>query len=629
MISTRPNRPRAAQGPIPADIGHTRHNFNPSTHRIDRPNIATSETRPSPHKPHRRTPRPQASGPISSGLVSYTSTISALPKPLILRPISGPPLQSPIEITTEHAILGRAVDCSVVLPHETVSRRHAALARHGKLWFLDDLASRHGTALNGVPLQPSKPAGLEHDDTITIGPWSFRVDLGLTTRPIGATLITPAEPMRAGAPRVERVPERELAWSAQQRLDLLINASAALYAAADEAQLRQSALAAACAGSGYPRAAWLKPNSTDDTVELLASKLPTAEDATHIAFSQSLIKEAAKGQTARLTEQSTRTDYAQSIADLGIHSALCVPISVGSAVVALLYLDARGQESPVSNHAAGFCQALSQICSLALASLRREELERRQQRLDGDLAAAREAQQFIMPPAQGRHSSLDYAMRATPGRAVAGDLFDLIPLDADRLAVVIGDVAGKSLGAGILMATTQAYLHAMLTRYQDPARALITLNQYLVGRMPPDRFITMWVGIIDARTGSVVFVDAGHGHFLLVRNQSGRAPLVERIRTVTGIPVAIDESYQYANEHLHLAPGDRLVLYSDGISEQRSPAGEEFGLDRVRTLLVASTSPAADVDALFNGVQAFAQTATWDDDATVASLTIRPAVPTT
>lgn len=541
---------------------------------------------------------------------------------LRLEPVVGPALVGTLRVDTEHAVMGRAVDCQLALPHETVSRRHAALSYHAGQWFITDQGSRHGTTLNGVSLAANKPAAIETGDLLSLGPWTFRVSIGPSSLPTGTSIIA-STIAPSGPQRVERVPERELSWMAQQRLDLLIRASARINAAPSEQQIYDIALDAARAGSGYSRAAWLRPvDAAADMAQVeVAACQPSATVAPgNFSFSQSLIREAATGQLARLTDENPPQDYGQSIVSLGIHSALCAPIMVGGAVAAYLYLDARGQESPVQAHAAGFCQALSQICGLALANMRREDLERRQQRIEAELAAAREAQQLIMPPASGVHGSLRYSMRNTPGRTVAGDLFDIVPLDEHRLAICLGDVSGKSIGAGLLMATTQAYLHAAIARYQDAARALIALNNYLDTRCAMDRFVTMWVGVLDARTGSVVFVDAGHGHWAVKRR--GRAP--ERVPSRGGIPIAIDAEYQYVGESLALEPGDRLIVYSDGISEQRSPEGEEFGVHRLLQTIAESDDPQSDVDRLFVAVERFAKTHLWDDDATAASIELIP-----
>jgi serine phosphatase RsbU (regulator of sigma subunit) len=535
---------------------------------------------------------------------------------LRLEPVNGPEMTAPLVAASRFATAGRAADCQVCLLHETVSRRHATFSeRHGH-WFVSDLGSRHGTYVNGVKLEPNAPAGLEPDDLLRIGPWTFRIGIGHDRTRSSATIA----PSGMTTERIERVPERELAWAAQQRLNLLIECSAAINAAATEESLVRAALDAALAGSGYRRVAWLRAGQTGDGVEIVGFKSVVPERPDGFAFSQSLIREAARGNLARLTEDAP-LDYGQSIASLGIHSALCAPLMLGGTVAGYLYFDARGQESPVHPEAAGFCQAIARMCGLALANLKRADLEQRQRRNEADLTTAREAQQLIMPPARGEVGAVSYALRVRPGRTVAGDLFDVVTLSEGKVGICIGDVTGESIGAGVLMVGTQAYLHGALARLQDPAAALMEVNRYLTSRSAMNMFVTMWLGVIDAAAGSVCYVDAGHGHWLIKR-AGGKAP--EAPPRPGGIPVAIDSSYHYENERMAISPGDRLILYSDGLLEQCSPTGEQFGLQRV-IAAVSGTGRAveADADALFDAVRRFACTDMLDDDATVAAVEVR------
>ena len=533
---------------------------------------------------------------------------------LRLEPVSGPDIHLAPIGAGGFATLGRAAECEVCLLHETVSRRHATLAARSGRWFVTDLGSRHGTFLNGVRLEANAPAAVLPEDLLRVGPWTLRVQIGESRARSSATL----HPSPQTTQRVERVPERELAFIAQHRLNLLVECSAAINAAGSEQSLIGAALDAALAGSGYKRVAWLRQSG--DSVEILGFKSASnRERAEGFTFSQSLIREAASGQIARLTEDGP-INYGQSIATLGIHSALCAPIVFGAAVAGFLYFDARGQESPVHPEAAGFCQAISRMCGLAMSNLKRVELEQRQRRLDADLTAAREAQQLIMPPNSGHVGRVRYALRSRPGRTVAGDLFDLVELEDGRVALCIGDVVGESISAGIIMASTQAYLHAALQRHQDAAQALAAVNRYLTLRCALNMYVTMWVGIIDPAAGIVRFVDAGHGHWLIRR--AGREP--EHLPFPGGIPVAIEPTYPYACDELAISPGDRLILYSDGLLEQRSPAGEEFGRPRIIATLAQSPTVEKDTDELFAAVQRFACTDMLDDDATAASIEILP-----
>lgn len=534
---------------------------------------------------------------------------------LRLEPVSGPEISAPTLAAAEFATLGRAAECQVCLLHETVSRRHASLSgKHGR-WFITDLGSRHGTYVNGVRLEPNAPAALETDDLLRIGPWTFRVGIGSDRPRATATLVQRG----LTTERIERVPERELGWAAQQRLNLLIECSAAINAAGTEEALVRAALDAAIAGSGYRRVAWLRGAAGGDGAEVIGFKSNGPEDVSQFAFSQSLIREAGSGQLARLTEDGP-VQYGQSIASLGIHSALCAPIVLGASVAGFLYFDARGQESPVHPEAAGFCQAIARMCGLSLANLKRAELEQRQRRLDADLSTAREAQQLIMPPLRGEVGRVAYALRMRPGRTVAGDLFDVVPLEGGRVAVCIGDVTGESIGAGIMMASTQSFLHGALMREQDAARALEEVNRYLTSRSAMNMFVTMWVGIIDPAASVLRFVDAGHGHWLIKR-AGGKPPEVPP--RVGGIPVAIDSGHRYQTGEVPIAKGDRLILYSDGLLEQRSPSGEQFGRARVTQAVSApGRSVQEDVDALFEAVRGFACTDLLDDDATAAAVEV-------
>ena len=235
-----------------------------------------------------------------------------------------------------------------------------------------------------------------------------------------------------------------------------------------------------------------------------------------------------------------------------------------------------------------------------------------------------------MPPGEGRAGPVMYRLHASPGRFVAGDLFDFIPIDADRTAVLLGDVVGKGIAAGMVMANIQAHLMRLLTHTCDPAKAVTEVSALL--HRSSDRyaketdgaplFLSIWVGVIDRRAGSVIYVDGGHGHWLVRRADGETAqPQTQRGMLVGVMPDAV-----YASESFPFAAGDRVVLFSDGVIEQRSPEGDEFGLVRVRDLLRTSADVGEDVRRIIEAVTKHAGTAApgadsaFADDVTVASI---------
>lgn len=594
--------------------------------------------------------------------VSISDQMLSAVAPLVLEPVVGPPM-SPITIDPgKPTVIGRSSTCQVILADESVSRRHAQVHQASGQWFVTDLGSRHGTLVNMTALAANGLAPLSHGDLLGLGPWTFRVR---TSEQAAASHITTDDRLTEQE-RVERVAEREMAAITQNRLNLLMNCAAALAGVSDEGKLARAIVSAAIEGTGFPRAAILRevrPTSNEFDVVCVrgpndgrepgvSSPVATAHS---LRFSTSLISAARSGDLAQLKSDAAMAGGA-SIISLGIQTAMCAPITIGGVVSAFLYLDARTGETggargfmggfsaagPSSNlpgsrgtgggagprttaiqqDAAAFCMALAKMYSLAMSNILREQLALRQATIEKDLAAAREAQRLIVPPEEGCVGGVRYAMRMRSGRYVAGDLFDVVELGDGRVAVFLGDVAGKGIGAAILMATAQTHLSASLRAHKDPAVAVAEVNHYLCARVAQNKFISLWLGVFDPATRQVSFVDAGHGHWLVVERGEAGSASIRRIEAVGGLPLGIEADGAYQAEHFTLKPGDRVVVFSDGVVEQPGQDAVLFGLPRAIEAITTSASEAEDVKRLFDAVMAYAQTDSLSDDTTVASIGI-------
>lgn len=518
------------------------------------------------------------------------------------------------------ATLGRAMECEIVLTDETVSRRHATVSCHGGQWYVQPHSTRSPTKLNGVTLPAGQPSSLRTGDVLHIGPVLFRASAGSDhSRPL-ATIDDAGASASAG--RIERVgaepASRGPGSVSDQRLRVLVTTLEKLAQAGEPEALAKLVADSAAAGSGYARAAVLRRLDAVGQVALVAAS-GEAGDLSAMRFSRSLLTQAATGQTAIMTSASREMapQHSQSIAELNIHSALCAPIQVAGALVGFLYLDARGRESAVRRDAAGFCEALATAYAFALGESSRAELQRRQSELAIELSAAREVQQLILPPEGGVTGPARFAVRINPGLFVAGDFFDVFELPGGRTAICMGDVAGHGVGPALLMSATLSYLHADLLRHGDPVQAVNAVNRFAAPRFSGGRFASAFVAVLEP-DGRLTFVDAGHGHWML-RSGSG-APHRPPLRG--HIPIGIDAEYDYAEATVMLGPGDRLVLYSDGVIEQRSPSGEPFGRERLIECLASTADPDADVEAIFRGLAKFSGSPRLDDDATAASITL-------
>ncbi len=512
---------------------------------------------------------------------------------------------------TKDALIGRAAESDVCLLHEGVSRRHATLVARQGQWFIADQGSSRGTYLNGVRLEKLAPTRVVSGDLVAIGPLAFRAWIGGEAP---STVVTVDEGSSAGQ-RVERVAPGPMPGPAK-RLKLLTDCIARMQSAISDERLAREALSSALRGSGYTRGAILSPLAEGREVTVVVSQRANESDATEFRFSRALILAAATGESAMLSRETQRLQ-SHSIAEMGIHSALCVPVKLGEATAGYLYLDARGGESQVQQDAAGFCEAVATAYGLALANLKRAELERRQREIAEDLAAAHEAQRFMLPAVEGDLGFARYAMEMRPGVFVAGDLFDVIPLGPDAAAVFIGDVAGHGVGAAMVMALVQSHLNALIAGTRDPASAVAGVNRFLATRSFGGRFVSLWLGVFE-RSGRLRYVDAGHGYAVV--RPAGAASRPGTIASETGIPMGVDPDYEYRAEEVQLSPGDRVVLFTDGLVEQRGPGGEQLGAERLAGALAGAGSPFEDVSRLFDALTRFAGARTLDDDATGASI---------
>src|SRR5690606_26649154 len=203
----------------------------------------------------------------------------------------------------------------------------------------------------------------------------------------------------------------------------------------------------------------------------------------------------------------------------------------------------------------------------ALSNLKRKEIEQRHAMMQAELHAGAEAQRWILPKRQGAFGSIAYIGESRPGLHLGGDFFDVIPLGEDRLAVSLGDVTGKGVSASVLMTTSQGFLHAALQQHGDPHRAVMDLCRFVHPRRPENKFVTLWVGVFDGNSRRLRYVDAGHGHALLLRASGAIEPLCSG----GGLPIGILDTSDYLEQTIEMTDGARALIVSDGIVEQFDP----------------------------------------------------------
>ena len=280
-----------------------------------------------------------------------------------------------------------------------------------------------------------------------------------------------------------------------------------------------------------------------------------------------------------------------SIAEQQIQTMMSVPLQTEDQVIGLVYVDSRSFVHEFTPDDLNLLTVLANVAAIRIEHELLQQLREQEERRTQDLKQAAEIQRGILPRGAPAVRGVDLAGHNAPSRTVGGDYYDFITYPDGRVAVVLADVAGKGMSAALLMSNLQARVQILAEEPSDLAGLMQRLDQSIAANSPENRFITMFLGLIDPAAGSLVFSNAGHNPPLLIR-ESGEEERLEAMGTVLGVLPEIG----YEEKRQEFRPGDLLVIYSDGVTEAESPEGEEFGEQRLADLLVAHRhEPAAEI----------------------------------
>jgi sigma-B regulation protein RsbU (phosphoserine phosphatase) len=213
---------------------------------------------------------------------------------------------------------------------------------------------------------------------------------------------------------------------------------------------------------------------------------------------------------------------------------------------------------------------------------RLREVEQQAQRLENELEIARQVQQNLFPKELPQPEAWQFAALCRPARAVGGDYYDLFDIDSARIAFALGDVSGKGLGPSLLMSSVHTLIRSASPEELEHLPRLISrLNDHLERSTSPEMFVTLFVGVLDTKTGSLRYVNGGHNPPMLLPGGGAGPVRLER----GGIVVGILPKTPYREGQVHLDPGSLLVLYSDGVTEAVNENGDMFEEERLLEVL--------------------------------------------
>lgn len=540
----------------------------------------------------------------------------------MLQMLGGPAVGRLYKLTSDLTVIGRSLDCDLVLDPKTVSRRHAEIARRRDEYLIRDLESTRGTFLDGRRV--TRPTPLWNEARIQLG----EVTLKFLSRP------------------VEVHDDDEDQSTIFAAVDLLVADDRAIAIARPEEKLRAlqkisrefggELLLDALLGRVLDSLFDIFHQASGGFVLLEGPDKELAPEAVKarsgrgggVIVSKTVLDRVMKGGQAVLSKDS-REDLgeARSIAESRIRSLMCVPIldakrrPVG--VVQIYADEGRGR---FSEEDLDLLASVASQISVAVQNARMHRDLLQQREFERELQFARQVMQALLPERPSSVSGYEFWDCYEPARHVGGDYYGFIPMHdpdhdrgspARRWAIAIGDVVGKGLPAALLTARLSAEISLFLQDARDPADVVTRLNRRLTENGVLDMFITFLLVMLDVESHTLHVVNAGHPA-PLVRRRDGT---IEEVgRETSGVPLAIDGSSVYEASLARLEPGEFVVLYTDGVPDAMDLSNARYTDSRFRDLLARPhTSPREAGEAVAADLRAHASGRAQFDDVTLVA----------
>jgi serine phosphatase RsbU (regulator of sigma subunit) len=490
--------------------------------------------------------------------------------------------------------IGRAPDNHLVLRDSRISRNHAQIASRDGHCVLEDLGSRHGVWLNGERIE--RPTALRAADRIEFGvPEGYQVHFADSVSPIqtlvGRPIIT-GETGKAGAANLEKLRavlevarSLQSSYSADDVLNAVVDATLAVTGAErgflllfDDGHTLQVRSARARGGKDLP------PDELRVPRKLIQRALESRRDLFTMSFDPNEMDQASAGNTIAALELRSVACVPLVRVNLSANAKTQVP-TAGRSNAGVLYMDSRISAVDLAGGNRELLQTLAIEASTVLENARLLEEERAKQHIEEELAVARRIQQSLLPRDLPRTGWLRVCGSSMASHEVGGDYFDVIATSPAEWSLVIADVAGKGVSSALLASFLQGAFLSLLGA-RDIAHALSRINDFLAERAEHGKYATVFFATMR-KSGELIYANAGHCAPLLVRLQGGMESLV-----ATSMPVGMVPSTPFSIETRRLQPGDRLVLYTDGVTEAQDAEGDFFGRARLRE----AVRSAGDVD---------------------------------
>jgi len=536
--------------------------------------------------------------------------------------------------------LGRSARNDLCIPDPFASRVHAEVRREGEEYFLQDLGSANGTLYNGNTVEGTVP--LIAGGRIQIGETEIVFDDGTFHSSMGATMITDnsstslpeatialASGDRTTSGLLEAIegarskPDiNEVARVARDGregdlLALISKVGITLLSSSTLEQTLEQIVSLVFEAVPADRCLLMMRDEHSEEMRVAVARLRDRVGAVgEIRVSRNVMDEVViRGRSVLTSDAQHDPRFASGTVVLqGVRSVLAVPLGVSEKVFGIIYADSPIAEGRFTEDHLKVLTTLASVAAIRVENARLVEARFQQERLERELQLAMEIQQRFQPTAPPIVSGYELQGISFPCYEIGGDYYDFIKRDDGRLVIALGDVSGKGTAAALLMSSLHASIHAQTGSHDTLVQTISAVNRYLADNIPSNRFVTLFYAELDPESGAFSFLNAGHNPPLIVH----AAGTVEQLAS-GGLPLGINANAEYREGRTNLAPGDVLVIYSDGVTEAASPSGEEFGPTRLYEVVSRNVdSSAAGIrDRIESALTKFSQGTQAADDITL------------
>ena len=474
----------------------------------------------------------------------------------------------------------------------SVSRHHVGLSAAGGQYLVQDL-SRNGSLLNNKPISKVAPQPIKHEDRLKICDFLFRfVDERQGDRSkLPAEFLTDLpDPQDDGGTEMTTVQHTVNRTAAQEflemqpteRLRALLDISTTLSKAIDIEQLLPALVDTVFATFKQADRCFIV--QMDDAGRPYAKVVKARRGGSDHRFSRTLVKKCLDSMQSYLIKDASSDEAlgsAQSIAEFRIRSVMCVPLAAadGKPLGAIL-MDTQDISKSFSEEDLKLLTIVANLASVAVEKAHLVTTLLRQEKTEREIELAKQVQLGFLPQKEPVVPGYEVFGFYSAAQTVGGDYYDYIALPDGRLAVVVGDVAGKGVPASLLMAKLSAEVRFCLLTQPDPAKAVSLLSNQLLRGGIGDRFVTLAAVILNPVTHEVTLVNAGHMVPLRYCQTTARAEDCAG-NDATGVPLGIMEDFEYESVTVTLAAGQSLTTFTDGVTDQMNPAGVTFEMEGV------------------------------------------------